>query len=221
MGADALYSRRNRRNSAIHGSGPCPQRACHWGTQDFCPVDPSLPVLRRMNWIDIACLSIVGLSAVVGAVRGFSREVLGIAAWAMAGVLSLSWHGFLIPYAAQWIHTPLLARAAALGIMFIALLVVFITTAHLSGQAVRGSVLGGIDRALGLLFGVLRGYACLLALYMAVSFLMPQDAWPDAMNDSRIVPLIGDSTTYLSHFTSDSITPHLAQPARTRHDAPI
>ncbi|GAB6967526.1 CvpA family protein [Komagataeibacter kakiaceti JCM 25156] len=174
-----------------------------------------------MNWIDIIAVAIAGLSAIVGAVRGFSREVLGLAAWVMATVMAVAWYGALVPYASQWISSPTLAAMASFVVLFLFLLVIFTMTAHLSGRAVQGSILSGLDSVLGLLFGLARGYICLVVLYAGITALVPRTEWPDVMRTSRIVPLIGGSMTYLRAFTPDNFRAHLAQPAGTRHDAPI
>ena len=177
--------------------------------------------LARMNWIDIAAAIIVGLSALVGAVRGFSREILGLAAWVMAFILAVAWYGALLPYATQWISNHTLAGFASFVVLFLVLLVIFTTTAHLSGRAVQGSILSGLDRVLGLLFGAVRGYICLVILYAGITALVPAAEWPDVMRSSQIMPLIGNSVTYLNAHGADNLPAHLAQPARTRHDAPI
>jgi len=174
-----------------------------------------------MNWIDATGIAIVALSALVGAVRGFSREVLGLAAWVMAIIMAVAWYGALMPYATQWISNHTLASLASFAVLFLVLLVIFTTTAHLSGRAVQGSILSGIDRALGLIFGLARGYVCLVLLYAGITALIPAGEWPDVMRSSRIVPLVGDSVTYLNAYTPDNFHAHLAQPAGTRHDAPI
>lgn len=174
-----------------------------------------------MNWIDITGIAIVGLSAIVGAVRGFSREVLGLAAWVMATVLAVAWYGALLPYAAQWISNHTLAAITSFVVLFLVLLVIFTTTAHLSGRAVQGSILSGLDSVLGLLFGLARGYILLVVLYVGITALVPQEEWPDVMRSSRITPLIGTSMAYLKAFSPDNFHVHLAQPAGTRHDAPI
>ncbi|KAB8124147.1 CvpA family protein [Komagataeibacter medellinensis] len=177
--------------------------------------------LARMNWIDIAAIAITGLSALVGAVRGFSREILGLAAWIMAFVLAVAWYGALIPYATQWISNHTLAALVSFAVLFLALLVIFTTTAHISGRAVQGSLLSGLDRVLGLLFGLVRGYICLVILYAGITALIPAAQWPDVMRSSRIVPLIGSSVIYLNAVGADKLPAHLAQPTGTRHDAPI
>ncbi|WP_308719592.1 CvpA family protein [Komagataeibacter xylinus] len=174
-----------------------------------------------MNWIDITALAIAALSGVVGIVRGFSREVLGLAAWVMATILAVAWYGALMPYATQWISNHTLASLASFAVLFLALLVIFTTTAHLSGRAVQGSILSGLDRVLGLLFGLVRGYVCLVLIYAGITALVPANEWPEVMRTSQIMPLIGNSVTYLHAHAPDNFPAHLAQPAGTRHDAPI
>ena len=45
-----------------------------------------------MNWVDLAAIGVVAVSAILAFMRGFVREVLGIFAWAAAES-----HGYAMP----------------------------------------------------------------------------------------------------------------------------
>jgi len=57
------------------------------------------------------------------------------------------------------------------------------------GALVRASVLGGLDRTLGLVFGIARGAALVVFAYIAVGMVIPIDHWPDAVLKARALPL--------------------------------
>lgn len=71
-----------------------------------------------------------------------------------------------------YLHESWLAESVSAAVLFIVILLLLTTVAGRVGAAVRGTLFGGVDRILGALFGILRGYVMLIALYLlAGSFL--------------------------------------------------
>ena len=135
-----------------------------------------------MNWVDLAVLGVIALSALVGLMRGLVREVLGLAAWA-AALLIASPYGvfpYVQPFARQNIADSGIADGVAFGLVFLAALVVLSVVVSRISYAVRGSVLGGLDRTLGLPFGVARG-----VVLFAVAFVVggSPDGFPGVLID--------------------------------------
>ena len=57
-------------------------------------------------------------------------------------------------------------------------------------STVRGSQIGVIDRFLGLVFGVLRGYVVLIIVFLLFEQVYPRDDQPKWITDARAVPLL-------------------------------
>ncbi len=116
-----------------------------------------------MHLLDWICLGVLSLSLVVGLWRGLVFEVLSLLAWVLAFVV------------AQWFAADVARRlpmsGAAESLKFAAgFALVFIATAFAGGlvatlikKLVAAVGLRVVDRALGGLFGVLRGMVLLLA----------------------------------------------------------
>jgi len=62
---------------------------------------------------------------------------------------------------------------------------VLMLVARLIGRLVRGSPLGGIDRTLGLLFGLARGAALVILAYIVAGMVVPLDHWPTPVLQAR------------------------------------
>ncbi len=141
-----------------------------------------------MNWIDVAVVAIVVVSGLLAFLRGFIREALGITAW--AGGLFAAWSLFprTQPWFRHWIGNPELADPAAFLSMFVVVLVVLSVVAGLLGGLVRNSVVSGVDRTLGTVFGLVRGAAVVVAAYIGLGMVMTPDRWPDALTQARTVP---------------------------------
>ena len=89
-----------------------------------------------------------------------------------------------------------LADAAALGGVFLAVLIALWLVARAVGNAVRRSAVGGLDRSLGLVFGAARGAALLVVGYMLAGLVVAVDQWPAPVLDARSLPIIYQGATW-------------------------
>ena len=115
-----------------------------------------------MTGFDYAVLAVLGVSFVIGLIRGLIKELVNLAGWAAAFVLSS-----LLAYLAIFIGTLLVASLLA---MFLSLLA-------------KSAGLGATNRSLGAVFGALRGLLVLLALVLlgGLTPLPKEPFWRDAM----------------------------------------
>lgn len=131
-----------------------------------------------MFWVDYLIISIVLLSAVISIVRGFVREVLSLVAWILAFWVALTFSQHLSVLFDNYITTPSLRIFTAFTILFVITLVLAALINHLIASLVEKTGLTGTDRALGVLFGLVRGVAIVTLLtLLAGTTPMPQDAW--------------------------------------------
>ena len=108
--------------------------------------------------LDLVVLGVVVVSALLAAVRGFTREVLAIVAWAAAAAAAWFLHPFVLPKIKPYISSDTVALVAAIGAVFLlTLIIVSIITVKIS-DLILDSRIGAIDRTLGLGFGAARGF---------------------------------------------------------------
>jgi membrane protein required for colicin V production len=110
-----------------------------------------------MTGFDIIVLILVAVAAIGGFIRGFVQEVLSLAAWVLALFAIRSLHTPLT----EW-FIPKLDSATGAAILSFALLLLIPYAgmkliASFAGRTTRASVLGSLDRLLGLGFGILKG----------------------------------------------------------------
>lgn len=151
-----------------------------------------------MTWVDFVVLAILLLSAVVAFFRGAVREVLGVGAWvgaALAGIFAEPW---VRPLVEPHVQPDWLAIGLAVGSVFLVVLVVLkILIAWVAGRVQR-SVLGGVDRALGLVFGLARGAFIVVLAYIVGALAVPAtDRWPDEVREARSLPLAADAARWV------------------------
>jgi len=137
-----------------------------------------------MTWVDLAVLGVLAVSALLAFLRGFVREVLGIGAW-IGAAMAAAWG---LPFVREPLHRwvdPAWVDPVGFVAIFLVTLVVLMLIARLIGGLVRGSPLGGIDRTLGLLFGLARGAALVILAYIVAGMVVPLDHWPDPVLQAR------------------------------------
>ena len=119
-----------------------------------------------MIWIDFVIILIVVLSAVISSVRGFAREALSLLGWVLAFWVSMTFSGGLSLMLGKTIQDPILRLIVAFLILFIASLIVSTVVNYFIIQFVQRTGMMGADRAIGIVFGVLRGILIVTALVM-------------------------------------------------------
>jgi membrane protein required for colicin V production len=152
--------------------------------------------MEPMNWVDAVMLGIVALSALAGFLRGFARELLGVAAWIIAAVLAGRLYGAALPLARRWIEDGLIADVVCFAVVFVLILIALSVLANLMSRLVRLSLLGGIDRILGFGFGLVRGAALLVLAYLVLAFVLPQANWPDPVRTAHGLPYLHAGARY-------------------------
>lgn len=122
-----------------------------------------------MSGLDTAILVVIGLSALLGAIRGMLTEVLSLLVWVAALWLTVA---FGDTAAAEFtgIETPLLRSLAGYSATFALVVIVGNIAVWLLRTLLHGAGLSGTDRLLGFGFGAVRGYAIVLAVVLLVSF---------------------------------------------------
>ncbi len=141
-----------------------------------------------LTWIDGAAIGIVVVSALFSLVRGFVREVLGVGAWVGAALGALSGYKYAVPYVASVVAAKNFVVPVSAGIVFIALLILLSIISAWIGGLVRDSALSGLDRTLGIVFGVVRGGFIVCLAYIGLSLFLVPAEWPAPVTNARFLP---------------------------------
>ena len=137
--------------------------------------------------LDLVVIGIVLISALLAAVRGFTREVLAIVAWVVAAAAAWYLHPTALPIAQQYISSNTVALVAAIGGIFVVtLIIVSIITVQVS-DLILDSRIGALDRTLGLFFGAARGFLICVIGWAFLGWLL-QGKEPEWATSSRTRP---------------------------------
>lgn len=141
-----------------------------------------------MNLFDASLLGVALISVLVGALRGFAKEAAALAGWVVAAALVLNFGvslGQRFPFDTG-------SPGVKTAIAAILIVLVCLLAANLLGRLLRAAMtaakLGGPDRVLGALFGIVRAAAVwLLIAVVAIHIGLPEHAF---WKSSRLAPLL-------------------------------
>jgi membrane protein required for colicin V production len=165
-----------------------------------------------MNWVDLAAIGVVVISAILAFMRGFVREVLGIFAWAAAAYIAVTFDDAVRPQFRQWISSTDIADPVSYVALFVVALLVFSLFTSLIAKGVRSIGLSGIDRSLGVLYGAARGAVLLMVAYIIGGLLTAPDKWPEPVQTARLLPSIYDGAAWIVDHLPPEHRPKLALP---------
>ena len=125
----------------------------------------------RMNVTDYLVIAAVIVSAIIGAMRGFLREVVAFVTWLAA--LFIAWHfaDVIEPHLGGLLAGSYVKPWAARVIIVVLVLLLGAAVGALLNHFVRLSIFSGMDRFLGLVFGLLRGVV-LLGVFVILGQLL-------------------------------------------------
>ena len=139
-----------------------------------------------MNWTDYLFIGLLVFSGIAGLMRGLLREVISLISWVAALWIAWTFSASLEPYLGGALKDAAVRPWAARAIIFVAVLLVGAAIGALLGHFVRLTVFSGIDRMLGMLFGLLRGVVVLGVLAMlAHAVRLHEEPW---YRSSLLVP---------------------------------
>ncbi len=139
---------------------------------------------------DILVIIVIAVSGLLAFSRGFVTEVLSIFAWGGAALATLYGLPLFQPWARTHIKPEALADVIVLVALAIISLILLKILARFIGDRVRQSHIGALDRALGVLFGLLRGLLIVCIAYIVISWVIPRPDQPDWIRQSKSRPLI-------------------------------
>ena len=149
-----------------------------------------------MNGADVAIALIVGLSAIIGLMRGLARELLSLAVWVLAFVVAIGYAPTLAPSMAGVTSDPMVRHVLAFVALFVASLVAGGLIQWVLQRLIETTGLTGTDRLLGFLFGAARGVLlCVVALVALRPFARDYAWWQSAALVGPLVSLERDVTT--------------------------
>jgi membrane protein required for colicin V production len=146
-----------------------------------------------LNWLDFVLLGVLLASTIVSARKGFSREIVGLAAALFAFVLGMWFYALAGSFIAPYTSSARLANLIGFILVVVAVLLCGGIFGWLVSRFLRTIGLSFFDRLLGAAFGFARG--ALVAMAMLTAFIAfgsyaESNTEPAAVVNSHIAPYI-------------------------------
>src|SRR5437763_8174718 len=138
-----------------------------------------------ITWLDMILIAVMLVSALLAMIRGFMREVLSIAAWLIAALVTLYSFSKLLTVAKTYFNNDIVAYAIVIGGTFLGtLLVVSVITVRFSDMVLDSRV-GALDRTMGFLFGLARGLVIVVVAFLFFAWLVPDRSQPEWIRTAK------------------------------------
>src|SRR5260221_1976455 len=153
--------------------------------------------------LDLILLAVMLISGLLAMVRGFMREILSIAAWGAAALVTLYSFSKLLPTAKTYFNNDTVASIVVVAGVFVGtLIVVSIITVRISDM-ILDSRIGALDRTLGFLFGLGRGLLIVVVAFLFFSWLVPDKQQPDWVRSAKSLSVLQSSGAWLQSLLPD------------------
>lgn len=153
--------------------------------------------------LDIVLLVVMLISASLAMIRGFMREILSIAAWGAAALVTIYSYSRLLPMAKQYFSNDIVATAVVVGGVFLGtLLIVTVLTVRISDM-ILDSRIGALDRTLGFLFGLARGLIIVVVAFLFFDWLVPQKSQPQWVSGAKSKVVLQSTGEWLKSLLPD------------------
>ncbi|HOI44774.1 MAG TPA: CvpA family protein [Candidatus Aminicenantes bacterium] len=140
-----------------------------------------------MNWLDVAFLVIVLVAVVFGLIKGFVRELIGLASVILGFVLAALYYPALSGFMKGIINHPLAANFLAFLAIFLGVILAGSVISFLLTKIMKSlKVLAWINHLMGGLFGLIKSVVICGILVMAMLAFQFQK---ETLRNSKVAPL--------------------------------
>lgn len=176
---------------------------------------------------DLIVILVLAISAIVGFVRGATRELVAVVAFVLAVFIAVFALRFTAPLALEIVPAVWMAKGIALLVGFVASYILL----RLLGSAMTRRIhdvaaLGTFDRTIGLGFGLVRALVVLGLFNLFFHAITPADRTPAWVTEAKTYPLTATCARMLTALApkgfavADKVAPALGKAVREGVESP-
>lgn len=136
-----------------------------------------------LNHFDYIVLIVILIGGFSSFFKGFVQDFFTILLWIAAVYVSISFSYFAFPLYAEYFQNQTTVNVFSYGTLFIITVIVGTIALKVIGKLITWTGLGLIDKVLGFIFGALKGFLILCAIYLVVP------------EQTRQLPFVSESKT--------------------------
>jgi len=141
--------------------------------------------MELANWLDYGIIALIGVSVLMGIIRGFVREAMSLLTWVIAIAIAII---YCEPVAALFTSISMegVRLLLAFVLLVLATLIVGGILGYLLSRVINVTGFGITDRIIGVLFGLARGAVAVALLVMVIepSSFSKDQLW----QESKLIP---------------------------------
>ena len=154
--------------------------------------------IQSFNWADYTILIVILVSAIMSLLRGFVRECLSLITWATAFIIAFKFCDQTAKLFASFVQNDSLRVVLGFALLFIATLIIGGLISHFFTHLIAKTGLSGTDRAIGLIFGVIRGILIITIILMLITVATTEHG--DWYTKSYLIPHFQGIVHWLTKF---------------------
>ncbi len=164
-----------------------------------------------LSFLDIGIIVVISVSLLIGLFRGFIREILSLFSWLGAIWIAYNFATFGATYLEPYIDQSPLRIVLSFAGIFITALVAFSIISYLLYRLLSIAGVSGVDRSLGSLFGLMRGFVIVGLLILAANFMdfSAQPWWKESVLVTHFEPITDFIRSLLPDDLANYVKPSL------------
>ncbi len=162
--------------------------------------------MSAFNYVDYAVFAILIASGILATFRGFSRELLGVIGWFIAVLFARITQEMITEQVEDYINDSAVAEFLGWMLPFAVAVLAWFVFANMAASSLKKFAMGGLDRPLGFVFGVLRGLVIVAVIYMSALVLTEdEDAFPETVLNAASISPVRVVATMMTGFAPEDM----------------
>lgn len=122
--------------------------------------------------VDVIFLILILIVALAVTAKGFLKEIFNKASWILSILFGVMFYSKLDIFVSEFVHVAALSKILSFLLIFVAVFLLIKIIQTIVGKIFEGEILRGLDRALGLLLGIVEGLG-IIFLIIYILYVQP------------------------------------------------
>ena len=163
--------------------------------------------LSSLNAFDYTVLLVLGISGVLATFRGAVREVLGLIGWGVAIIMARILQPSIAEAIEDIIGNETAVAMLAFALPFVITVILWFLFANVISPGLRNATFNTLDKPLGFIFGVMRGFVLVALVYIGGLLLYERESYfPDIVTESLLITPTSVIASKIVGFGSDDFS---------------
>ena len=160
-------------------------------------IEESQEFFNRLNFFDIVFIFILIYFVIQCFVKGFTLSLLSFMKWVLSTIITIILVPKAQPLVGEYVKSDFVNNIGIGIVIFVFTLFVTILIGKVLGKALTWTGVGSIDKTVGLLFGVFKGYVVSVCIFSILNWFYPYQNWGISAEDALSFNLVNKGSKML------------------------